>query len=144
MIRSLLSIAVALSLPACAGTPGSAAPRSSPYACVRNRGPIDPAPGDTIRGGGSGALRLLNRAIPRYPQALKDRGVEGTVRVTFVLDTLGLVEPLSERIEGSPDDALSLASCDALAHSQFTPIVLGGRAARVLVMDYPFTFALAR
>ena len=45
--------------------------------------------------------RSLHLAEPRYPEALRQAGIEGSVTVTYVVDAAGLVEPSSIRIVSS-------------------------------------------
>jgi len=79
---------------------------------------------------------------PRYPAMLASAGVEGTVTLQFVVDTLGRVERGSIRTL-RVDQALFEASVrEALERMRFTPAEAGGRKVRQLV-EQSFSFALS-
>ena len=77
--------------------------------------------------------RALHLAEPRYPEALRQAGIEGSVTVTYIVDVAGLVEPSSIRIVSSDHPAFSAAVLASVGTAQFTPGRVQGRAVRVLV-----------
>lgn len=88
---------------------------------------------------------LLDRRspLPRFPQLLKDAGVEGGARLSFVVDTLGRVELETVRVIESTHPAFAVAVQAALPRMRFAPARVGGRAVRQLV-EFPISFKLER
>ena len=80
-------------------------------------------------------------AQPRYPEMLRQAGVEGAVEVEFVVDTLGRAEPGSLRILRSDHELFAAAVRSALPAMRFLPAEAGGRRVRQLVRQ-PFSFAV--
>jgi len=81
--------------------------------------------------------------MPRYPQLLKDAGVEGLARLRFVVDTLGRVEPGTVHVVESTHPAFALAVQAALPGMRFTPARVGNHKVRQLV-EFPLEFKLHR
>jgi protein TonB len=81
--------------------------------------------------------------MPRYPQLLRDAGVEGVARLQFVIDTLGRVEPRSVKVVETTHPAFALAVQAALPHMRFAPARVGSHAVRQLV-EFPLQFRLRR
>lgn len=80
---------------------------------------------------------------PRYPDALKRAGVEGSFLVEFVVDTTGRVDPKSLAFPKAAHPAFLQAVKDALLHSRYFPAELAGMRVRQLVSQQ-FTFVIAR
>ena len=84
----------------------------------------------------------LPGTAPRYPDVLRQAGVEGDVHVQFVVDTLGRVEPGSVRVIDATHDQFAAAVRTALSsRARFKPAEAGGRKVRQLV-EQTFTFRL--
>jgi protein TonB len=81
--------------------------------------------------------------MPRFPQLLRDAGVEGMARLSFVVDTLGRVEIETVRVMESTHAAFAAAVQVTLPRMRFAPARIGGRAVRQLV-EFPVQFHLAR
>jgi protein TonB len=64
------------------------------------------------------------QAAPQYPMELRKQRVEGTVYVTFVVDTAGKVQ--SPRVERSPHPGFERPALDAVRQWRFEPAVRGG------------------
>ena len=79
--------------------------------------------------------------LPRYPQLMRDSGVEGMARVRFVVDTLGRAELSTVQVVESTHPAFALAVQAALPHMRFTPARLGDHRVRQLV-EFPLQFRL--
>ncbi len=77
--------------------------------------------------------------VPRYPPALRARGVRGTVVVQFVVDTNGRPEMRTFKVLSSTDTAFTTAVRTAVARTDFLPALLDGRKVRQLY-EQPFTF----
>jgi protein TonB len=81
--------------------------------------------------------------MPRYPAAMRSAGVEGSARVRFVVDTLGLVEPATVETVSATNGMFEMAVLDVLPRMRFRPARVGGRAVRQLV-EFPVAFKLAK
>ena len=78
---------------------------------------------------------------PRYPEALRRAGVDGTVVVKFVVDTLGRVDMTSIEVLSSSHDLFTTAVRETLGRMRFTPAKVGDRKVRATAM-MPFHFTL--
>lgn len=81
--------------------------------------------------------------MPRYPQLLRDAGVEGETILRFVVDTLGRVEQSTVQVVQSTRPAFALAVQAALPQMRFAPARIGERKVRQLV-EFPLQFRLRR
>lgn len=80
---------------------------------------------------------------PRYPEILRQAGIQGQVTVECVLDTTGRAEPGSVRVVSSTNPFFDAPALEAVAASRFRPGRLGGRAVRVRVL-VPLNFVVSR
>lgn len=81
--------------------------------------------------------------MPRYPQLLRDAGVEGATLVRFVVDTLGRVEQGTVKVVESTHPAFALAVQAVLPQMRFSPARVGEKKVRQLV-EFPLQFRLRR
>jgi len=81
--------------------------------------------------------------VPRYPEVLRQAGIEGEVVVECVVDTLGRAEPGSIRVVSSTHALFEQPAREAVASSVFRPARLDGRPVRVRV-QLPLNFRMAR
>lgn len=81
--------------------------------------------------------------MPRYPQLLRDAGVEGVTLLRFVVDTLGRVENGTVHVVESTHPAFTLAVQAVLPQMRFSPARIGERKVRQLV-EFPLHFRLRR
>jgi protein TonB len=88
------------------------------------------------------AMRPGSRG-PEYPSVLREAGVEGSVVVQFVVDTLGRAELGSISVVRSDHAFFSSAVKRALESMRFIPAEVGGRKVPQRVMQ-PFQFTLNR
>ncbi|HEY7192541.1 MAG TPA: energy transducer TonB, partial [Gemmatimonadales bacterium] len=79
----------------------------------------------------------------RYPDIMRESGIEGRVLVQAIIDTMGRAESGSIRIVNSPHPGFNNAARDYVAHALFRPARLHGRAVRVLV-NMPIDFKIRR
>ena len=86
-------------------------------------------------------LLLPGSVPPRYPPLLAGAGVEGSVTVQYVVDTLGRVERGSVRIMKPDRSDFERAVREALERMTFVPAEAGGRKVRQLV-EQAFAFEL--
>jgi protein TonB len=78
---------------------------------------------------------------PAYPEALRSAGVEGEVRLQFVVDTTGRVEMSSVRVERATNELFAAAARAAVPRMRFYPAEIGNRRVRQLVVQ-PITFQI--
>ena len=103
-----------------------------------------PAPqSETPTWGGNDAIMQLREQIvpPRYPERLRQAGVEGRVLVKFVVDTLGRVDPATIEIMESTHDLFAATVRETLARLRFNPATSGSHKVRATAM-MPFEFRL--
>jgi periplasmic protein TonB len=99
-----------------------------PYFEFQVEKPVVPAPGS---------------AQPRYPDMLRQAGVEGEVLAQFVVDTTGRAEPNSLKILKSSHDMFVQSVKNALPQMRFIPAEVGGRKVKQLVQQ-PFSFSITK
>ena len=99
-----------------------------PYFEFQVEKPVVPAPGS---------------AQPRYPDMLRQAGVEGEVLAQFVVDTTGRAEPGSLKILKSSHDMFVQSVKNALPQMRFIPAEVGGRKVKQLVQQ-PFSFSITK
>jgi protein TonB len=113
------------------GVEGGKAPivqTDQPYFEFQVEKPVVPAPGSTS---------------PRYPDMLRQAGVEGEVLAQFVVDTTGRAEAGSLKILKQSHDLFVQSVRNALPNMRFIPAEVGGRKVKQLVQQ-PFTFSITR
>ncbi|MEP7345372.1 MAG: energy transducer TonB [Gemmatimonadaceae bacterium] len=99
-----------------------------PYFEFQVEKPVVPAPGSSQ---------------PRYPDILRQAGVEGEVLAQFVVDTSGRAEAGSFKVLRSSHDLFAQAVKSALPGMRFIPAEVGGKHVKQLVQQ-PFTFAITK
>lgn len=108
--------------------------------------------GDT----GNGGLTILGESqvdrpvsilsgyrTPRYPEALRAAGVQQTLNVEFVVDTLGHIERGSLTFRDSPHASFVNAVREALRNAKFRPAEVTGHRVRQRVSQ-AFVFSLSK
>lgn len=80
---------------------------------------------------------------PRYPDALRERGVEGSFLVQFVVDTTGKVLDEGMEFPSSMHELFMNSVRSALKRSRYYPARIAGRLVRQRVMQ-EFRFTLLR
>ncbi len=115
---------------------------------------IPGTPGDTGGVPGGAALPLDARIVEtppvllahpavRYPEVLRQAGIEGEVMVEAVLDTLGHVETGSARVVRGTHALMDAEALSVVGGSRYRPGRMGPRAVRVRI-QVPVRFALRR
>ena len=79
----------------------------------------------------------------RYPEILRTAGIEGTVMLEFIIDTLGRAERNSIRIVRSPQAAFDGPAKEVVLSCRYHPGRISGRAVRVRV-QLPIMFSISR
>lgn len=87
------------------------------------------------------APRLIDHPPVRYPEIMRQAGIEARVMVEAVLDTLGHAEPSSLRVVHSGGTAFDDEARAVVAGSRYRAARLAGRAVRVRI-QVPVSFAL--
>jgi protein TonB len=80
---------------------------------------------------------------PRYPEILRQAGIEGRVLIEFVIDTLGRAERGSLRVVNSQHQLFESPAREAVLSCRFRPGRISGRAVRVRVQQ-PINFQITR
>jgi protein TonB len=86
---------------------------------------------------------LVSHPAPRYPEVLRQAGIEGEVVIEAVLDTMGRVEPMSARIIRGAHGLMEAEALSVVRASQYRPGRMGARPVRVRI-QVPVRFALRR
>jgi protein TonB len=111
-------------------------------------------PGDTGVVPGGAALPLDARVVEdppvllahpavRYPEVLRQAGIEGEVMIEAVLDTLGRVETGSARVVRGAHALMDAEAMSVVGGSRYRPGRMGSHAVRVRI-QVPVRFALRR
>jgi TonB family protein len=125
--NEIISIGTGLPQTPYTSTNGDPGPTSSN---VVNENMVDRAP------------RIIGNApSPRYPNALRESGVDGHVVVRFVVDTAGRAELDGVTIIETTHPLFADAVKNALGLYRFSPGAIGTHKVRTLV-QVPFTFTL--
>ncbi|MGH7513788.1 MAG: energy transducer TonB [Gemmatimonadales bacterium] len=86
--------------------------------------------------------RFESSAAPVYPPQLMQRGIEGQVDATYVVDTTGKVDTSTFQVLASADSLFTESVRTALADTRFRPAKRSGKAVRQLVAQR-FRFKIA-
>ena len=86
--------------------------------------------------------RFESSAAPVYPPELMQRGTEGQVDATYVVDTTGRVDVSTFQVLQSDDSLFTESVRTALADTRFRPAKRAGKAVRQLVAQR-FRFKIA-
>ena len=78
---------------------------------------------------------------PRYPDILRQAGVEGEALVSFVVDEEGNADPASFKVIRSTHELFAIAVKKALPDMGFAAARIGGKTVKQLVIQ-PFSFSL--
>jgi protein TonB len=88
-------------------------------------------------------MRIVTSATPRYPESLRQAGLDGRVLVRFVVDTIGKVDMNSVQILESTHDLFARAVRDALGRLRFRPAEVRGRRVSAMA-EMPFEFQIRK
>lgn len=98
-------------------------------------------PAITVRDGDRVVMAVPGSAMPRYPESLKAAGVEGSVLVAFVVDTVGTADPSTIKVIARSDPLLAEAVRAAVPRMSFLPATLNFVKVKQAVRQ-PFIFNL--
>jgi TonB family protein len=87
----------------------------------------------------SAAIRDPRSAAPAYPADMEARGVDGIVKVRFVVDSTGLIDVTTIRILETTNESFARAVRAAMPGMRFRPAMIGGKFVRQLSeQDFAF------
>jgi hypothetical protein len=89
---------------------------------------------------GPDQVTLVRRVAPRFPPEERSRGIEASLIVAFVVDTLGRVDPRSVAFLSAVPSSFRGAVCEFLRQAQYQPI--GAPSPRRTLVVSDFVFAL--
>lgn len=80
----------------------------------------------------SAAVRDPHSVAPAYPKDMEAAGINGLVRVRFVVDTTGRIDLSTITVLGSTNESFARAVRTALPNMRFRPAMMGPKAVRQL------------
>jgi TonB family protein len=86
-------------------------------------------------------VAFAENAAPRYPDMLAGAGLQGSVRLSFIIDTAGRYVPGSTRVLESAHEQFTSSARFVVPGWRFTPGLLNGRPVRVQLLQ-AFTYEL--
>jgi TonB family protein len=93
----------------------------------------------------SGAVRDPRSAAPTYPSDMEAKGIEGVVRVRFVVDSTGLIDLSTIKVLEATNESFARAVKTALPDMRFRPALMGPQAVRQLSeQDFAFKVQVKR
>lgn len=106
---------------------------------------FDPAPAEsnTDWRGTEVLMHVLSSGKPRYPESLRQAGVDGSVLIQFTVDTTGRVDMRSVKVLNSTHDMFTEAVRQSLGAFRFKPAEVNGKRVPALA-QMPFEFHLSR
>jgi TonB family protein len=124
------------------GVPGSP---SDTITLIRGTGSALVAPGASetprdVRGVDEPPV-LLSHPVIRYPEAMRQAGIEGRVLVETVLDSLGRAEPTATHVSLSASEPFDREAMAVVLASRYRAARVNGRAVRVRVV-VPVNFSI--
>jgi protein TonB len=103
----------------------------------------DEASDDTDWRGNDLLMRIVTSAAPRYPESLRQAGIDGRVLVRFIVDTLGKIDLGSVQIVESTHDLFTRSVRDVLGNFRFRPAEAKGHRVRAMA-EMPFEFQMRK
>ena len=80
----------------------------------------------------SAAVRDPHSVAPSYPKDMEAKGIDGLVRVRFVVDSTGFVDPATVTVLRATNESFARAVRTALPDMRFRPAMMGTKAVRQL------------
>lgn len=104
----------------------------------------DEGPGTGSEWRGNDAyMNLIKSATPRYPESLRQAGVDGRVLIRFTVDTLGRIDPSSVQVVSETHALFSRAVRDVISQFRFRAAESNGKKVPALA-EMPFEFSLTK
>jgi TonB family protein len=93
----------------------------------------------------SAAVRDPRSAAPAYPEEMQARGIEGVVRVRFVVDSTGVIDPATVKVLEMTNESFARAVRSAIPEMRFRPALMGTKPVRQLSeQSFAFKVVLKR
>jgi TonB family protein len=80
----------------------------------------------------SAAVRDPHSVAPAYPKDMEAHGINGLVRVRFVVDSTGRIDVSTIKVLGATNESFARAVRSALPDMRFRPAMMGSKAVRQL------------
>ena len=93
--------------------------------------------------GNDAYMNLIKSATPRYPESLRQAGVDGRVLIRFTVDTLGRIDPSSVQVVSETHALFSRAVRDVISQFRFRAAESNGKKVPALA-EMPFEFSIRR
>jgi protein TonB len=87
--------------------------------------------------------QIPGTGVPRYPDILRQAGIEGEVLAQFTVDTTGRADVSTLKILRATHDQFAQAVRQALPAMRFVPARVGGKKVKQLVQQ-PFVFQISK
>ena len=92
---------------------------------------VNPPQGEPIRVGGNVLeSKLIHKVNPKYPEQAKSEGIQGTVKLTVIINEEGFVYEIRTAPENNP--ILDEAAIEAIKEWKYSPTLLNGRPVPVM------------
>ena len=101
------------------------------------------APSSSEWRGNDAYMNLIKSATPKYPESLRQAGVDGRVLIRFTVDTLGRIDPSSVQVLSETHALFSRAVRDVISQFRFRAAESNGRKVPALA-EMPFEFSIKR
>lgn len=88
-------------------------------------------------------MRIVTSGTPRYPESLRQAGVDGRVVIRFIVDTVGKIDLSSVQVLQSTHDLFTRAVRDVLGNFRFKPAESRGVRVRAMA-EMPFEFQIRK
>ena len=141
-LLAVAAVAAGLIVASCeAPRPEPLAPRETGLSAAKSAVPEDVVP-DEFQVGKPVVLQP-GSAMPKYPEILREAGVEGEVLVWFAVDEQGKANVQSFKVIRATHELFAAAVKQALPSMRFVPAEVGGRKVKQIV-EQPFSFSLPK
>jgi protein TonB len=118
------------------GGSGSGAPRGTVFDVAGSESSTDWRGTEVL-------MHVLSSGKPRYPESLRQAGVDGSVLIQFTVDTLGRVDMGSVKVLNSTHGMFTDAVRQSLGAFRFKPAEVNGKRVPALA-QMPFEFHLSK
>jgi protein TonB len=91
--------------------------------------------------GNDAYMNLIKSVTPRYPESLRQAGVDGRVLIRFTVDTLGRIDPSTVQVVSETHALFSRAVRDVISQFRFRAAESNGKKVPALA-EMPFEFSI--
>jgi len=104
---------------------------------------VGPETSNTEWRGNDAYMNLIKSATPRYPEVLRQSGIDGRVLIRFTVDTLGRIDQASVQVLSETHALFTRAVRESLAGFRFRPAESNGKKVPALA-EMPFEFSITK